>query len=71
MATATLEELWEKGDISLVKYGSGAFASELDAVLRNRGVRSIIYAGVLMIACVLLSTAAGFDLGDRQCMVAD
>ncbi len=62
----------EPGDLSVVKSGSGAFGgTELDFMLRREGIDTILYAGVVTTACVLLSVAAGFDLGYRQYMVAD
>jgi nicotinamidase-related amidase len=70
-STEPLEGLWQDGDISLVKRGSGAFSSDLDPVLRNRGIDTVLYAGVLTNACVLLSAATGFDLGYRQYLLAD
>ncbi|BCP14256.1 cysteine hydrolase family protein [Mycobacterium paraintracellulare] len=66
-----LDGLWAPGDISVVKHGSSAFASDLHAVLRNRSVHTVLYAGVVTSACVLLSTAAGFDLGYRQYLLSD
>ena len=60
------------GDLSIVKSGSGAFGgTELDFLLRREGIDTILYAGVVTTACVLLSVAAGFDLGYRQYLVAD
>lgn len=70
-ATEPLEGLWQPRDLSVVKHGSGAFASDLNSILRNRAVNTVLYAGVLTNACVLLSTAAGFDLGYRQYLLAD
>ena len=62
----------EPGDLSIVKSGSGAFGgTELDFLLRREGIDTILYAGVVTTACVLLSVAAGFDLGYRQYLVAD
>lgn len=69
--TEPLEGLWQPGDLSVVKHGSGAFASDLDSVLRNRAVHTVLYAGVLTNACVMLSAAAGFDLGYRQYLLTD
>lgn len=60
------------GDLSVVKSGSGAFGgTDLDFLLRREGIDTILYAGVVTTACVLLSVAAGFDLGYRQYLVAD
>lgn len=62
----------EPGDLSVVKSGSGAFGgTELDFLLRREGIDTILYAGVVTTACVLLSVAAGFDLGYRQYLLAD
>lgn len=60
------------GDIDLVKTGSGAFnGSGLDSHFRNIGIRDILYAGVITNGCVLLSAAAGFDLGYTGHLVTD
>lgn len=40
-------------------------------MLRNLGVRTVLYAGVVTNACVLLTVAAGYDLGYRQYLLAD
>jgi nicotinamidase-related amidase len=69
--TEPLDGLWQDGDISVTKHGSGAFSSDLDTVLRHRGIDTLLYAGVVTNACVLLSTAAGFDLGYRQYLLSD
>jgi nicotinamidase-related amidase len=62
----------EPDDLSVVKTGSGAFSgSDLDAQLRGRGVTTLVYAGAVTNACVLLSVAAGFDLGYRQYLLTD
>lgn len=71
-ATAVLDGLLAPGDVSLVKTGSGGFTgSDLDRVLRNLGVDTVLYAGVLTTACVMLTVAHGFDLGYRQYLVTD
>lgn len=50
----------EPGDLSVVKSGSGAFGgTELDFLLRREGIDTILYAGVVTTACVLLSVAGG------------
>ncbi len=60
------------GDLSIIKSGSGAFnGTELDFLLRREGIDTLIYAGVVTSACVLLSVATGFDLGYRQYLLAD
>jgi biuret amidohydrolase len=59
-------------DLSVVKTGSGAFTgSDLDAILRRLAVRTILYAGVVTSACVLLTACVGFDLGYRQYLISD
>lgn len=71
-ATESIEGLVADGDLSVTKAGSGAFTtSTLDAELRAMGITTLVYAGVLTNACVLLTAAAGFDLGYRQYVVAD
>jgi nicotinamidase-related amidase len=60
------------GDVSLIKTGSGGFAtSALDSHLRNMGIRHIFYTGVVTNGCVLLTLAGGYDLGYMGCMVSD
>lgn len=73
VAAAPIAEVGdEPGDLSIVKSGSGAFGgTDLDFLLRREGIDTILYAGVVTTACVLLSVAAGFDLGYRQYLVAD
>lgn len=67
-----LAGLYQPGDVSVTKSGSGAFgSSDLDGVLRNLGVRTVLYAGVVTDRCVLLTAAAGFDLGYRQYLLTD
>jgi biuret amidohydrolase len=62
----------QPGDISLVKTGSGGFlTSNLDNHLRNMGVRHVLYTGVITNGCVLLTLAAGFDLGYHGYLVGD
>lgn len=72
-AVAPITEVGDEPcDLSVVKSGSGAFGgTELDFLLRREGIDTILYAGVVTTACVLLSVAAGFDLGYRQYLVAD
>lgn len=73
LAAAPIAEVGdEPGDLSVIKSGSGAFGgTELDFLLRREGIDTILYAGVVTTASVLLSVAAGFDLGYRQYLVAD
>lgn len=62
----------QPGDIDLVKTGSGGFTtSELDTALRQRGITHVLYTGVITHACVLLTLAAGFDLGYYGYLVSD
>ena len=81
-AAAAMEGSWaadvlpelgpEPGDLSVVKPGSGAFTgTALDSLLRRLDINTVIYAGVVTNACVLLSVAAGFDLGYRQYLISD
>lgn len=59
-------------DIQLDKHGSGGFnTSELDACLRDLGVDTVIYTGVVTNCCVLLTVSAGFDMEYKQYVVAD
>jgi nicotinamidase-related amidase len=62
----------EPGDASLLKTGSGGFGtSNLDIHLRNMGIKNVLYTGVITNGCVLLTLAAGFDLGYHGYLVAD
>ncbi len=81
-ATGALDGSWacdvidalrtEPGDISRLKTGSGGFlTSNLDRHLRNMGIRHVLYTGVITNGCVLLTLAAGFDLGYHGYLVAD
>lgn len=59
-------------DIILGKSGSSSFhTSPLDSCLRNMGVKSVFYTGVITNGCVLASALAGFDLGYRGYLVSD
>jgi len=59
-------------DLSVVKSGSGAFtATDLDALLRRLKIDTVLYAGVVTNACVMLTVAGGFDLGYRQYLITD
>jgi biuret amidohydrolase len=60
------------GDVSLIKTGSGGFyTSALDSHLRNMGVETVIYTGVITNGCVWLTAAGGFDRGYRGLLAAD
>src|SRR6185436_19871800 len=62
----------EPGDLTVVKSGSGAFTgSDLDLLLRRLKIDTILYAGVVTNACVLLTVASGFDLGYRQFLISE
>lgn len=59
-------------DLSVVKTGSGAFrGSDLYTLLRRFEVHTVLYAGVVTSACVLLTACVGFDLGYRQYLISD
>lgn len=72
-ACEVIDELTpEDGDISLLKTGSGAFATcDLEPVLRESGIEHVVYTGVVTNACVLLSVGSGFDLGYYGYLVSD
>jgi nicotinamidase-related amidase len=72
-ATRVLEELGPaEADVSVVKFGSGAFvSSNLHDVLSARGITTLVLAGVVTNACVFLTAGAGFDLGYRQYVLGD
>lgn len=62
----------EPGDVTLIKTGSGAFTtSSLDTHLRNMGIETVLYTGVITNGCVMLTATAGYDLGYRGILVAD
>jgi biuret amidohydrolase len=62
----------QPGEVSLLKTGSGGFGtSNLDIHLRNMGIRNVLYTGVITNGCVLLTLAAGFDLGYHGYLVSD
>jgi nicotinamidase-related amidase len=59
-------------DVVLYKTGSSSFhTSPLDRYLRNLGVRTVLYTGVITNGCVMASAIAGFDLGYRGLLVTD
>ncbi|QEC48494.1 cysteine hydrolase [Baekduia soli] len=52
------------GEAVVDKPGSSAFTTgNLDVLLRNAGVRTLVCCGVVTNACVLLTALAGWDLG--------
>lgn len=62
----------QPGDISLIKTGSGGFyTSGLDSHLRNMGIDTVVYTGVITNSCGLLTSAGGFDRGYRGLLAAD
>jgi nicotinamidase-related amidase len=62
----------EANDLVLIKTGSSSFhTSPLDRYLRNLGVRTVLYTGVITNGCVMASAISGFDLGYRGMVVAD
>ena len=71
--TEVLTELGkDPRDLSVVKTGSGAFTgSGLDLLLRRFSISTVLYAYVVTNACVMLTVAAGFDLGYRQYLITD
>ncbi len=72
-ACQPLEGIWDECyDLSIVKTGSGAFTgSGLDMLLRRLNINTLLYAGVVTNACVMLTATAGFDLGYRQYLISD
>ncbi|HXC76725.1 MAG TPA: isochorismatase family protein, partial [Candidatus Acidoferrum sp.] len=53
----------QEHDISLLKTGSGGFnTSVLDSHLRNMGIKTLLYTGVVTNGCVLVTATGGFDL---------
>ena len=61
----------DPADLVVVKSGSSAFTSDLHIALQERGIQTLVCAGVVTNACVLATVAAGFDLGYRQYLVSD
>jgi biuret amidohydrolase len=62
----------QPGDITLIKTGSGCFlTSNLDNHQRNMRISHVLYTGVITNGCVLLTLAAGFDLGYHGYLVGD
>lgn len=71
-AARPLPALHHESDLDITKSGSGAFgSSDLDLVLRRRSIRTLLLAGVATDKCVLLTAAAGFDLGYEQFLLTD
>lgn len=70
--TEIVAGLRTEGDIVLPKTGSSSFhTSALDVYLRNLGITTVLYTGVITNGCVLASAVAGFDLGYRGYLVHD
>jgi biuret amidohydrolase len=70
--TEIVAGLQQEGDIILPKSGSSSFhTSALDVYLRNMGITTVLYTGVITNGCVLASAVAGFDLGYRGYLVRD
>jgi nicotinamidase-related amidase len=66
------ELLVQADDLSLIKPGSGGFTTTaLDAHLRGMGIEQLVYTGVVTDGCVMLTLAAGFDLGYSGYLVED
>ena len=60
------------GEIVVDKWTFGAFAStELEARLRQRGVRRILLCGVLTNVCVMATAVQAVDRFFRVCLVED
>ena len=60
------------GDLVVDKHGYSAFhGTELEAHLRERGVRTLLLCGVVTYACVLATGFAAFDRGFDVVMAAD
>jgi biuret amidohydrolase len=71
--TQVIEDIGaQPGDISLIKTGSGGFyTSALDSHLRNMGIDTVVYTGVITNGCVWLTAAGGFDRGYRGLLASD
>lgn len=64
--------LWGEGDIYMVKrYPSAFFGTDLSTVLRNRGVDTVLIAGVTSSGCVRASIIDSFSHGFRTIVVED
>lgn len=71
-SASVVDGLYNPSDISVIKSASGAYnSSDLDRVFSNLGIRTVFYSGVVTDACVLLTAAAGFDLGYQQYLLTD
>ncbi|MCG3774686.1 MAG: Peroxyureidoacrylate/ureidoacrylate amidohydrolase RutB [Nitrospira sp.] len=61
-----------RGEIVVDKPGSSAFTTgNLDILLRNAGVKHLVFCGVVTNACVLLSALTAWDLGYAVRIVED
>jgi maleamate amidohydrolase len=71
-AAEIVPSLWGEGDIYLVKrYPSAFFGTDLSTVLRNRGVDTVLIAGVTTSGCVRASIIDSFSNGFRTIVVED
>lgn len=60
------------GDIIVEKYGYSAFeGTQLEQVLRERGITTVLLCGVVTYACVLSTAFSAFDKGFDVCLVSD
>jgi ureidoacrylate peracid hydrolase len=60
------------GDIVIQKHGYSAFeGTELEQLLRERGITTLVVCGVVTYACVLATVFSGFDKGFDVCLVSD
>ena len=71
-AAEIVPSLWGEGDIYLVKrYPSAFFGTDLSTVLRNRGVDTVLIAGVTTSGCVRASIIDSFSNGFRTIVVVE
>jgi biuret amidohydrolase len=62
----------EPGDVIIDKVGSGCFyGTEMEHVLRNRGIRNLIFVGVTTECCVHTSIREASDRGFDNLLLAD
>lgn len=60
------------GEAIVDKPGSSAFTTgNLDVLLRNAGMKTIVFCGVVTNACILLSAVTAWDLGYAVRIVED